>query len=43
MSYIYDNFLWEHCEDDGYSFPTPPVRKNASDAGSLHYLTTTEP
>ena len=43
MSYIYDNFLWEHCEDDGYSFPTPPVRKNASDAGSLHYLTSTEP
>merc|ERR1711988_63600 len=26
MSYIYENFLWEHCDLEGYKFPRSPRR-----------------
>ena len=26
MSYVYDNFRWEHCDAQGLAFPLPPQR-----------------
>ena len=32
MPYIYDNFRWDHCEEEGYAFPGAPATESASSA-----------
>ena len=34
MSYVYDNFRWEHCDAQGLSFPQPPQRTFNTTTGS---------
>ena len=35
MPYIYDNFRWDHCEEEGYMFPGAPATEDTTfDASS---------